>query len=58
MIDPELLQAVITFFLGDEAEAMRWLQQPQRAFNGQRPIDVDPAAVIRLLGQLDQGVTP
>lgn len=58
MIDPELLQAVTDFFQGDEAEAIRWLNRPQRAFGGQRPIDVDPSEVIRLLGQLDNGVTP
>jgi uncharacterized protein (DUF2384 family) len=58
MIDPELLHAVTTFFNGNEPEALHWLQQPQRAFNGKRPIDVDPATVIRLLGQLDHGVAP
>lgn len=58
MIDPELMQAVVKFFQGDEDEALRWLQRPLPAFGGKRPLDVEPCEVIRLLGQIDHGVTP
>lgn len=58
MIDPELMQAVVRFFQGDEDEALRWLKRPHPAFSGRRPLDVDPSEVIRLLGQIDHGVTP
>lgn len=55
MIDHDLLQAAIALFEGDEYAARRWLEQPQRAFGGKRPIDVEVSEALRAIGQIEHG---
>ena len=58
MIDHRLLQAAIDLFEGDERAAHHWLQSPQLAFGGKRPIDVDLDEVLRFIGQIEHGSKP
>lgn len=57
-IDAELFNAALSLFEGDERAARHWLLQPQRAFAGRRPVDVEPDEVIRLIDQLEHGIGP
>jgi putative toxin-antitoxin system antitoxin component (TIGR02293 family) len=54
-------ERTIEFFAGDREAAHRWLERPESAFGGSRPIDllVNDAGVQEvdaLLGRLDHGV--
>lgn len=58
IVDHELLQAAIDLFEGDEQAALCWLEKPQIAFGGKRPIDVELSEVLRLIGQIEHGSIP
>ncbi|WP_397452067.1 antitoxin Xre/MbcA/ParS toxin-binding domain-containing protein [Pseudomonas sp. NA-150] len=57
-IDQDLLKAAMGLFAGDEQSALRWLQKPERALGGKKPIDVEISEVLRLIGQIEYGVVP
>lgn len=55
-IDKEVLEAAIKLFGGDYVEAIIWLNRPHLALGNVRPVDASPDDVLRLIGQIEQGV--
>lgn len=55
-VDTEVSEAALKLFNGNAEETAAWLSRPQRALGGVKPIDAHPGDVLRLIGQLENGV--
>lgn len=58
VVTSDVLKAAISLFEGNEADALNWLNQPAIALGGVKPVDADPADVIRLVRQIELGIYP
>lgn len=55
-VDTEVYEAALKLFNGNIEETAIWLNRPQRALGGVKPIDAHRDEVLRLIGQLENGV--
>lgn len=55
-IAPEVYAAALKLFNGNIEDTNIWLNRPQRALGGVRPVEAHPSEVLRLIGQLELGV--
>lgn len=55
-VDTEVYEAAFKLFNGNIEETAIWLNRPQQALGGVKPIDAHRDEVLRLIGQLENGV--
>lgn len=55
-IAPEVYAAALKLFNGNVEDTNIWLNRPQRALGGVRPVEAHPNEVLRLIEQLELGV--
>jgi uncharacterized protein (DUF2384 family) len=54
-VDSEVYAAALKLF-GNREDAETWLKRTQRALGDVKPVDAHPGEVLRLIGQLENGV--